>query len=576
MGLFNDIKITDGFAQGVLNNLSEVPLGESLIVLDLETNSLSDDAKIHGIGIRTQGENYFVPWGGIDKEALSKLLTKASPLVLHNAMFDLNLLQINGVQFTENIFCTQVASWLENENTPHNLAHLAYEKFKIELTEYSDFKNPDLIQLAVHCKKQLYATELLYDFYMETGDTFMLNLEMKILPILLSMQKNGILIDKEVLKKLKEEYEVEIKLCSEKINKQFPKKIDLESPQQLSTMLFDTLGIKPIGDKGKAGYYSTDRKALEKLKNKHPICNELLEFRAKVKTQNTFIEPLLHRINPIDDRVHPHFKPTGTRVGRLSSVDPNVQQVTNKERRIRKIYKAPEGSKLLVCDYSQMHLRILAHLSKDALMLSVFNDPKGDIHQMTADMNSITRDDAKIVNFGIIYGFSHYSLAEFLKVPEFKGKEILESYKQTYPGIFIFKEKVIGFFRHNKYVYTVLGRKRRLEFDNSFTPGKKGYLEREAFNSVIVGSEADIMKSGMINLYCLSKEYGFKIINQVHDEIVLEIEENKINKELLEKIQKGLDYPFNDIVINSEIVICDNWGEKKTGEKFDLETYEGR
>jgi len=576
MGLFDAIKKQESLDNGTLNTIDEVKFVGGRVTLDIETNSLEDDAKILGVGIRTNDENYFVPFERCMVDKLSQILLQADPIILHNAIFDLNLLAINGVTFSENIFCTQIASWLEDENQSHRLADLTLLKFDTEITEYKEFKNPDLTQLAIHCKKQLPATEMLYDYYMENLDIPMdlINLEMKVTSILLHMQRAGLYIDVEKLKELKKEYHTEVIKIYEEAVSMLPFRIDINSPKQLSQMLFNTMGIKPEGELGKAGYYSTGAEILQKLSPKHAVVKKILEYREKVKTQNTYIEPLLTKIGA-DGRIHSHFKPTGTRVGRLSSKNPNVQQVTNKEPRVRKVFKAQKGYKLLIADYSQMHLRILAHFSQEPAMLKIFNDPKGDIHQATADLCGISRNDAKIVNFGIIYGFSAGSLAEFLKVPYAQGKEIMENYKETYRCVFQFMAQVIQFFKCNGYVYTLMGRKRRLNYDNSFSDGKKGYLEREAFNSVVIGSEADIMKVGMVNVYELCKEYKFNIVNQVHDELVMEIEEEKITKELLTKIQEALDYDLGSVVVNSEIIIADNWGEKKTGEKFDIESYEG-
>jgi len=576
MGLFDAIKKKEALANGILNNIDEVDFVGGRITLDIETNSLQDNAKILGVGLRTNDKSYFVPFERIIVDKLSKLLMKADPLILHNAIFDLNLLKINGVNFTENVFCTQVASWLEDENQSHKLVDLTFVKFGEEITEYKEFSNPDLIQLAIHCKKQIPATEMLYDYYMENLDIPMdlINLEMKITPILLHMQREGLYIDVDKLLDLKKEYKVEVKKLEKEVLALMPSKVDIMSPKQLSNMLFNIMGFRPEGELNKAGYYSTAKEVLKKLGLKHAVAKKILEFREKIKTQNTYIDPLLIK-RWADGKVHTHFKPTGTRVGRLSSKNPNVQQVTNKEPRIRKIFKAPRGYKLLIADYSQMHLRILAHFSQEPKMLKIFNDPKGDIHQTTADLVGVSRDEAKIVNFGILYGFSAGSLSEFLKVPYKKGKQIMKEYKETYKCVFQFMAQVIQFFKANGYVYTLLGRKRRLIYDSSFSEGKKGYLEREAFNSVVIGSEADIMKTGMVNVYELTKQYGFSMVNQVHDELVLQIKEEDITKELLLKVQEALDYDLGSVVVNSEIIIADNWGEKKTGEKFDIESYEG-
>lgn len=576
MGLFDEINKKEALGTGILNTIKEVNFIGGRITLDIETNSLEDNAKILGVGLRTNNKNYFVPFERSIVAKLSEILLQADPLILHNAIFDLNLLKINGVDFTENVFCTQVASWLEDENQSHRLADLTLLKFDTEITEYKEFKNPDLIQLAIHCKKQLPATEQLYDYYMEHLDIpiELVNLEMQVISILLHMQREGLLIDVDKLLELKKEYKVEVKKLEKEVLNLMPHKIDIMSPKQLSHILFTEMGLPSQGDINKAGYYSTAHDILKKLGLKYEVAKKLLEFREKIKTQNTYIDPLLNKIHP-DGKIHTHFKPTGTRVGRISSREPNVQQVTNKEPRIRKIFKAPKGYKYLIADYSQMHLRILAGFAKEEVMLKIFNNPKGDIHQATADMVNVSRDDAKIVNFGIIYGLSPGSLAEFLKVSYNKAKEIMKDYKSTYKNVFKFMLNVIQFFKANGYVYTLLGRKRRLNYDSSFSAGKKGFLEREAFNSVIIGSEADIMKVGMVNVYKLCKEYGFHIVNQVHDEIVMQIEESKITKKLLSKIQKALDYKLEFVTVNTEIVIADNWGEKKSGKVINVETYEG-
>jgi DNA polymerase-1 len=574
--------ILKGLQEGVLHSFDQIDFkANTPFTFDLETTGLEDNCQILLIGIRYEKQDYLIPYELLDREVFEDMLVNCSYIIIHNAMFDLNLLNIAGFKFTENIFCTQIASWVEDENQSHKLIDLAKNKFKVDITEYKNFKNPDIIELAQHCKRQLAVTERLFDFYKEKLPHDKLKFEFNLIPVLLSAQRYGMYVDKNKLEVLDKEYKEEVIRLEEKALEVCPNKIDINSPAQLSKMFFEVMGLTPVKKTKKGNKNSTDTEVLHTLKNQGvELAIRILDYREKVKTLNTFITPVKERVGE-DSRIHPHFNITGTRVGRLSAERPNTQQITKKEDRIREMYIAPEGHKLLVIDYSQMHLRILAHMAQEKVFLKAFSE-NGDIHKLTAkltfgkeDINESERDFAKILNFGIIYGLSTKGLVRELRPyrPELTEEQLLpeaeriyNNFKESYKNVFYFKKKVLECFHKNNYVITLFNRKRHLEWLPNVKDGYKAFLDREAFNSVIVGSEADIAKNALIKLYPLVKENKIHIINQVHDEIVIEVEEALLNDELLKEIKNKVDYPLDDINICAEIKVCSNWAEKKNKE----------
>jgi DNA polymerase-1 len=339
--------------------------------------------------------------------------------------------------------------------------------------------------------------------------------------------------------------------------------------------LFQKLEISKKAKKTKTGQFATSEDVLQKYRKTHPIVEKILEYRQLKKLKSTYVDPLPELCDKSDGRIHTHFMQTVTATGRLSSNNPNLQNIpirTAKGREIRKSFVPRDKKhKLLAVDYSQIELRIIAALSEDKAMIEAFNQGV-DIHSATAakvfktalpDVTREQRSQAKAVNFGIIYGQSAFGLSQNLSIPRKEAKEIIDSYFEEYPTVKKYMEKVIAQARENGFVETILNRRRYLPDINSSNAIVRGYAERNAINAPIQGSAADIIKMAMITVQKRMKQEGLKskMILQVHDELVFDvlIEE----KEALESlVKKSMENAITlGVPLNVEYKIADNWLE---------------
>jgi DNA polymerase-1 len=319
---------------------------------------------------------------------------------------------------------------------------------------------------------------------------------------------------------------------------------NVDSPKQLGEVLFDHLKIDPKAKKTKTGQYATSEDILSKLEHAHPIIPKILEYRQLRKLKNTYVDPLPSMTDPVDGRVHTNYMQTVTATGRLSSNNPNLQNIpikTEKGREIRKAFVARDKEHLLMAaDYSQIELRIIAALSGDKQMIDAFRN-KHDIHIATASkvfhvpMDEVTRDQrsaAKAVNFGIIYGQSAFGLAQSLNISRTEAKGIIDSYYEQFPALRSYMDKVVHDARDNGYVETIMKRRRYLPDINSANAMVRGYAERNAVNAPIQGSAADIIKLAMIKIHHAMKEstLASKMILQVHDELVFDVVKDEVDQ----------------------------------------------
>ena len=342
---------------------------------------------------------------------------------------------------------------------------------------------------------------------------------------------------KEIRKKLESEiYEI----SGEEFN--------INSPKQLGVILFEKLGL-PVIKKTKTGY-STNAEVLDKLKDQSPIIDKIIEYRQIVKLNSTYVEGLLSIINPIDGRIHSSFNQTITTTGRISSTEPNLQNIPVKlemGRNIRKVFISDKGCKLVDADYSQVELRVLAHMSQDETMIDAFKHNE-DIHTKTAsqvfnvsmdEVTSTHRSDAKAVNFGIVYGKSDFGLSEDLNIPVKQAKEYIENYFNKYNKIKEFMDNIIEDASSNGYVTTILNRRRYIPEANASNKIVKALGERLAMNAPIQGTAADIIKLAMVNVYNKLKELNLnsKLILQVHDELIINVVKGELDivKKLLKE-----------------------------------------
>ena len=405
-------------------------------------------------------------------------------------------------------------------------------------------------------------------------DGLLYHVEMPLVEVLADMEYEGVKVDKEKLNELGSQFKEIIKKLESEIYKISGEEFNINSPKQLGVILFEKLGL-PVIKKTKTGY-STNAEVLDKLKDQSPIIDKIIEYRQIVKLNSTYVEGLLSIINPIDGRIHSSFNQTITTTGRISSTEPNLQNIPVKlemGRNIRKVFISDKGCKLLDADYSQVELRVLAHMSQDETMIDAFKHNE-DIHTKTASqvfnvsMDEVTskqRSDAKAVNFGIVYGKSDFGLSEDLNIPVKQAKEYIENYFNKYNKIKEFMDNIIEDASSNGYVTTILNRRRYIPEIKSSNFMLRNAGKRAAMNAPIQGSAADIIKIAMINVYKKLEENNLKskLILQVHDELIVEAVDSEID--IVKKIVK--DEMENavclDVNLDVDLNIGDSWYDTK-------------
>ena len=405
-------------------------------------------------------------------------------------------------------------------------------------------------------------------------DGLFYHIEMPLVEVLGEMEFDGIKVDKEKLHELGIEFKEKIKSLEEEIYEMAGEEFNINSPKQLGVILFEKLQL-PVIKKTKTGY-STNAEVLDKLRNQSPIIDKITEYRQIVKLNSTYVEGLLAIINPISNRIHSSFNQTITTTGRISSTEPNLQNIPVKlemGRNIRKVFISDENCKLVDADYSQVELRVLAHMSQDETMIEAFENNE-DIHTKTAcqvfevsmdDVTSKQRSDAKAVNFGIVYGKSDFGLSEDLHIPVKQAKEYIENYFNKYSNIKLFMDEVIEGATQDGYVTTILNRRRYIPEINSSNFMMRNAGKRAAMNAPIQGSAADIIKIAMVNVYKKLEEKNLKskLILQVHDELIVEAVDGEI--ELVKKIV--IDEMENavtmDVNLDVDLNVGNSWYETK-------------
>ena len=405
-------------------------------------------------------------------------------------------------------------------------------------------------------------------------DGLLYHVEMPLVEVLADMEFTGIKVNRSYLEETGKELSIKIEKLEQEIYELAGEEFNISSPKQLGVILFEKLGL-PVIKKTKTGY-STNAEVLDKLKDQSPIIDKIIEYRQIVKLNSTYVEGLLSIINPIDGRIHSSFNQTITTTGRISSTEPNLQNIPVKlemGRNIRKVFISDKGCKLVDADYSQVELRVLAHMSQDETMIDAFKHNE-DIHTKTASqvfnvsMDEVTskqRSDAKAVNFGIVYGKSDFGLSEDLNIPVKQAKEYIENYFNKYNKIKEFMDNIIDDASSNGYVTTILNRRRYIPEIKSSNFMLRNAGKRAAMNAPIQGSAADIIKIAMINVYKKLEENNLKskLILQVHDELIVEAVDSEID--IVKKIVK--DEMENavclDVNLDVDLNIGDSWYDTK-------------
>jgi len=536
------------------------------VCFDTETTGL-DVFLAEMVGISfcfTKGEAYYVTLPRDREEAEEvvrefKAFFQAEHIekVGQNIKFDLLMLLVYGVELKGRLFDTMIAHYLLQPELRHGMDYLA----EIYL-HYQTIKYEELV--GGRGKKQIGIRFLdlptLCDYASEDADiTFQLkqilepelkekgleklyyDIEMPLMRVLAVMEANGVRIDGDALRLSSEILTAEALKIEKEIHDMAGFDFNVSSPAQVGDVLFDRLGLDDKAKKTKTGQYSTSEDVLEKIRSKHPIVGKILDFRGLRKLLSTYVDALPLLINPKTGKVHTSFNQTVAATGRLSSTNPNLQNIPIRDaqgKEIRKAFIPDEGCIFLSADYSQIELRIIAHLSNDHNMLEAFNNGL-DIHTATAakiykiplnEVNSDMRRKAKTANFGIIYGISTFGLADRLGIPRGEAKELIEGYFRTYPDIKRYMEETIQRAKTLGYVETIFGRKRFLADINSQNSIVRGYAERNAINAPIQGSAADIIKIAMIRIQerIEKEQLQTKMTLQVHDELNFSVPEAEI------------------------------------------------
>lgn len=400
--------------------------------------------------------------------------------------------------------------------------------------------------------------------------------EMPLLPVLLAMERTGLAVDPSVLRQQSDELGAEIEGMAEKIHEEAGEDFNIDSPQQLSHVLFEVLGLPTAGlKKTRKGFYSTNAKVLSDLAQDTEIVQEVLDYRERNKIRSTYLDALPQDIRR-DGRIHTTLNQTVAATGRLSSSDPNLQNIPTRSElghRVRTAFKVPEGSVFLACDYSQIELRLLAHLSCDPHLVAAFNSG-ADFHRTTAarvfgvpveEVTPAQRSRAKAVNFGIVYGQQAYGLATSLKIPRAEAQQMIDRYFEVYPGVRAYLDWCVSFAREHGYALTAYGRRRYTPDIKSSNFQRRSFAERTAMNHPMQGTAADIIKMAMVEVPKRLAAEGLrsKLILQIHDELDFEVPEDEIGalSALVKETMEGVAELRVPLI--AEVSYGQNWAEAK-------------
>jgi DNA polymerase-1 len=593
---YRTIDTTPAFEE-LLNRLSAA----EPFAFDLETTSLDAmSAQLVGISISpAPGEAYYIPvghvgWGEVKQLPLDQVISGLKPILedtasaklAHNGKYDMTVLAELGIKVNNLTFDTMVAAYLLGEKSL-SLKTLAFSKLGIEMTPISELIGSGRKQISmsqVEVKQAAdYAcadaditgqlAELLRPELHQQGLWQLFSeVEMPLVPVLVTMERNGVALDTELMRQMSHRLGEQLLQLETEIYDSVGHRFNINSPQQLSSVLFEELKLPPA-HKTKGGY-STGASVLKELRGVHPVIESILNYRQLAKLKSTYIDTLPNLINPKTGRVHTSFNQTKTATGRLSSSEPNLQNIPirGKEgKEMRQAFIAPPGSCLLAGDYSQIDLRALAHLSQDSHLLAAFQHDE-DIHAATAtqlfgvDASQVTKDMrrlAKTVNFGVIYGMSDYGLEQATELSREEAAQFIASYFEKYPGIRECLESTKEQARKQGYVQTLLGRKRFIPEINSPNRQIREAAERMAINMPVQGTSADIIKVAMVNLHreMDKRQLKSKLLLQVHDELVFEVprDETETMRQLVPQVMSTaltLNVP-----LKVDIKTGNNWGE---------------
>lgn len=574
---------------------------QSSVCFDTETTGLDAlNAELVGISFSFEkGKGFYVPFPE-NQEEVQILIEKFIPFfenesiekIGQNLKYDLKILSRYGVQIKGKLFDTMIAHYLINPDMRHNMdilseTYLKYSPKSIEDLIGKKGKNQksmrevpleDIKEYAVEDADITFQLKQNFSPILDKAETKKLfeEIEIPLIPVLAAMELEGINLDVPFLKSMSVEMAKESAALEQKIYETAGEKFNLASPKQLGDILFDKLKIGGVKQKKtKTGQYATGEEILSYLEKDNPIVKDILEWRQMVKLQSTYIDALPNQVDKKTGRVHTDYMQTVAATGRLSSNNPNLQNIpirTERGRLIRKAFIARDENYTLVsADYSQIELRIIAALSGEENMIKAFKNHE-DIHRSTAakvfnvpleEVTKEQRSNAKTVNFGIIYGVSAFGLSNQTSLSRKESAELIDAYYATYPKLKFYMANQVDFARENGYVQTVLGRRRYLKDINSANMMVRSGAERNAVNAPIQGSAADIIKIAMINIHrkLTSENWKSKMLLQVHDELVFDVHNSE-----LERIQPMIKHEMEnafimDVPLDVEIGAGRNWLE---------------
>ncbi|MGW9685243.1 DNA polymerase I [Flagellimonas sp. 2504JD1-5] len=573
---------------------------QTSVCFDTETTSINPlEAELVGIAFSWEAKKGFYVPIPEEKEAVNEILEQLRPFfesediekIGQNLKYDIKVMKNYGIEVKGKLFDTMLAHYLINPDMRHNMDVLAEtylnytpvsiteligKKGKNQLsmrqvplekqTEYASEDADITLQLAQHFRPELAEAK--------TDELFQ-NIEVPLLRVLADMETEGINLDKDFLNNLSTQLDEDIKSLEQKIYEAAGQEFNIASPKQLGEILFDKLKLVDKPKKTKTGQYSTAEDVLSYLAKDHEIIQNVLDFRGLSKLKSTYVDALPNEVQEHSGRVHTDYMQTVAATGRLSSNNPNLQNIPIRTERGRQVRKAfiprDENYILLAADYSQIELRIIAALSEEDTMIEAFKNGE-DIHASTASkvfnvpIEQVTREqrgNAKTVNFGIIYGVSAFGLSNQTDLSRSEAKELIETYYKTYPKLRNYMGEQVDFARDNGYVQTVLGRRRYLKDINAGNQVVRGAAERNAVNAPIQGSAADIIKIAMINIHKKLTEGGYKtkMLLQVHDELVFDAYKPELD-EVKALIKSEMENAYTLAVpLDVEVGIGDNWLE---------------
>jgi DNA polymerase-1 len=588
-----------------IEELVETLLKQNEICIDTETTGVdANNVSLVGLSFSyKEHEGYFLPIenDGDGKTGAKYILKKLQPLfdnvnitwIGQNLKYDFLVLKWYGVELKGKTFDTMLAHYVIEPEGRRGMdllsaQFLGYEPVSITSIIGKKGKNQGSMRDAPLDQITQYAAEDA-DITLQLKNCFaplilkrdvskvFNEVENPLVRVLVDMEYEGVKVDTQFLSDYSKVLEVDAKISEERVYEQAGVRFNLASPKQLGEVLFEILKLDAKAKKTKTGQYATGEDVLQKMAAKHKIVDDILNFRELTKLKSTYVDSVPALINPKTGRIHTSYAQAVAVTGRLSSTNPNLQNIpirTERGREIRKAFIPRDPSRVLIsADYSQIELRIVAAISGDPNMCDAFKQGK-DIHTATAakvygiEESAVTKEmryKAKSVNFGIIYGQGAFGLAENLGIPRAEAKEIIDNYKKEFPNIQLYMDQQINHAKEVGYVETLMGRKRWLRDINSSNFTVRGFAERNAINSPIQGSAADMIKLAMIKIHAEMKKSSWesKMILQVHDELVFDATEKEVPalKELILDCMKSAMVLPNGVPVEAEVGVGKNWLE---------------